>query len=85
MLTDLDEPLMFLGLSREGLSFPNIPNAVHAVFVLLGSSGKSIGHLRLLTGTARILREAGTIETLTHAKDVAAVAAWFANQPQASP
>jgi Kef-type K+ transport system membrane component KefB/mannitol/fructose-specific phosphotransferase system IIA component (Ntr-type) len=87
MLTDLDEPLMFLGVSPEGLVFPNIPNRVHAVFVLLGSSSKSIGHLRMLTRTARTLREARTIEALTGASDVATVAAWFAEQsrPQPSP
>lgn len=81
MIPDLDEPLMFLGLSQEGIRFPNIPRPVHAIFVLLGSSNRSIGHLRLLTRTARHLREAGPTPALRNAEDIAAVAQWFEGQP----
>jgi len=80
MIPDLEEPLMFLGISPGGLRFPNIPNPVHAVFILLGSPNRSFGHLRLLTRTANRLREAGATEALTSAQDVSTVAAWFADQ-----
>jgi Kef-type K+ transport system membrane component KefB/mannitol/fructose-specific phosphotransferase system IIA component (Ntr-type)/nucleotide-binding universal stress UspA family protein len=78
MLADVDEPLIFLGVSHEGLSFPNIPSPVHAVFILLGSSRRSVGHLRLLTRTARQIREAGSLETLISAQEVGDVALWVA-------
>jgi len=83
MLTDLEEPLMFLGVSHEGLSFPNIPAPVHAVFILLGSSRRSVGHLRLLTRTARQIREAGSPQALIQAQDVGDVATWLAGSPNA--
>lgn len=75
--TELDAPAMFLGISREGVRFPHASEPARAIFLLLGSEEKRFDHLRLLTRTARLVRESEDLDELFEARDVARVVRWI--------
>jgi len=77
LIAGLEEPLMFLGISREGVRFPNVATPARAIFILLGSSEKRFDHMRLLTRTARRLRDADDAAPILEADSVEDVEAWF--------
>jgi Kef-type K+ transport system membrane component KefB/mannitol/fructose-specific phosphotransferase system IIA component (Ntr-type) len=86
LVPGLSEPLMFLGVSPEGIRFPHCADPVHVVFVLLGPLEKRFDHLRLLTRMARIIRQADDVEALQEARDLASLYEWFGkNQTEPSP
>ncbi|TVR50928.1 MAG: cation:proton antiporter [Gemmatimonadales bacterium] len=80
LVPGLESPLMFLGVSPEGIRFPNAPSPARVVVVLLGPAEKRFDHLRLLTRVARDLRSAPDLEPLKNARDLGAVSDWFAKR-----
>ncbi len=78
LLPGLEAPLMFLGLSPEGVRFPGASAPVHVIFVLLGPPERRHDHLRLLTRMARTLRKTTDIEPLRTATSLDEVNEWFA-------
>ena len=78
LVPDLSEPLMFLGLSPEGVRFPHSSSPAHVVPVLLGPLERRHDHLRRLTRVARILRQADDLDGLFEARELDELHAWFA-------
>lgn len=74
---DLERPLMFLGVSPEGIRFPHPPEPARLVFLLLGPTERRSDHLHLLTRIARVLRASDDLEELMEATDIETVARWF--------
>jgi Kef-type K+ transport system membrane component KefB/mannitol/fructose-specific phosphotransferase system IIA component (Ntr-type) len=77
---DLETPLMFLGISREGVRFPHDEEPARLIFLLLGPMEKRYDHLRLLTRMARIIRQSEDLEALMEAHDIQAVQEWFSRE-----
>ena len=84
LVEEVEEPLLFLGLSPEGVDLPNATEPVRALFVLLGPQNRRFDHLRLLTRIARSLRQAEDVDGLLQAQDVDELRRWFA-RTEASP
>ncbi len=80
LVPGLGEPLMFVGVSRQGLRFPLASSPARLVFVLLGPKEKRFDHLRLMTRLARIIRQGEGIEALMESGSVEEVANWFQAQ-----
>jgi Kef-type K+ transport system membrane component KefB/mannitol/fructose-specific phosphotransferase system IIA component (Ntr-type)/nucleotide-binding universal stress UspA family protein len=85
LLPGLDEPIMFLGICPEGIRFPNVETPARAIFILIGASEKRFDHMRLLTRTARRLRNAPDVDALVRASTVDDVTAWFAGTEGPAP
>ncbi|CAN5663283.1 cation:proton antiporter [soil metagenome] len=87
LIVGLEEPLMFLGICPGGIRFPNAETPARAIFILLGESEKRFDHMRLLTRTARRLRDADDAAPLLDAQSVEDVEAWFRDhaRPVATP
>jgi Kef-type K+ transport system membrane component KefB/mannitol/fructose-specific phosphotransferase system IIA component (Ntr-type) len=77
LLPGLHEPIMFFGVSAEGVQFPNAEAPTHAIFVLLGPLDRRFDHLRLLTRMARLLRKPREDESLRELRDLGGVYSWF--------
>jgi Kef-type K+ transport system membrane component KefB/mannitol/fructose-specific phosphotransferase system IIA component (Ntr-type)/nucleotide-binding universal stress UspA family protein len=87
MVAGLERPLMFLGICPRGIRFPNADNPSRAIFILLGASEKRFDHMRLLTRTARMLRNAEEVGSLLDASELREVSEWFranASDPETS-
>lgn len=84
LVPELDEPLMFLGVSPDGIRFPHCSEPVHLVFILLGPQEKRSEHLRLLTRVARIVRQADDLEELEAVRDLATLYEWFDSKEPAA-
>lgn len=84
LVEELEEPLLFLGLSQEGVDLPNASEPVRAVFVLLGPQDRRFDHLRLLTRIARTVRQAEDVDGLIEARDVDDLRRWFARHDVAA-
>lgn len=82
LVDGIEHPLMFLGICREGVSFPNTDTLVRAVFVLLGPRERRFDHMRALTSTARLIREADELDELVEATENAQVYRWFGAQEE---
>ncbi len=80
LVPDLPEPLMFLGLSPEGVRFPHSSEPARVIPVLLGPMERRYHHLRLLTRIARIFRQSDNLEALFEARDLDEVYQWFARE-----
>ena len=80
LVSELKEPLLFLGLSPGGIDLPNASESVRAMFVLLGPQDRRFDHLRLLTRIARTVRQADDLEGLLEARDVDDLRSWFARR-----
>jgi Kef-type K+ transport system membrane component KefB/mannitol/fructose-specific phosphotransferase system IIA component (Ntr-type) len=80
MIPGLTEPILFLGLAPQGVSFPNAGDPSRVIFMLVGASERTFEHLRLLTRMARILRDAPNLELLEGATTPAEVNTWFSIQ-----
>jgi Kef-type K+ transport system membrane component KefB/mannitol/fructose-specific phosphotransferase system IIA component (Ntr-type) len=70
-------PLLFLGISPEGIRFPNAKAPANVVLMLVGSSERTFEHLRILTRMARILRAAPDLSAIRTARSAEDVAGWF--------
>ena len=77
LVPGLDEPVMFLGVSPDGVRFPRIADPVHLVFVLLSPPERRQEHLRLLTRMARLLRAADDLDELVETGELDEVYEWF--------
>jgi len=80
LVSGLDEPLMFFGISREGVAFPNSEAPVHLVLILLGSPEKRHDHLHLLNRMAGILRKAENLDELLAVRGLEELYGWFSAQ-----
>ena len=80
LVPDLSEPLMFLGISPEGVRFPHSSEPARVIPVLLGPMERRYDHLRLLTRVARILRHADDLEGLFEAQKLDDLYDWFARE-----
>jgi Kef-type K+ transport system membrane component KefB/mannitol/fructose-specific phosphotransferase system IIA component (Ntr-type) len=84
LVPGLENPLMFLGLSPEGVRFPHVGKPVHLVFVLLGPLERRQDHLRLLSRMARLLRESEGLDELRNTTDLQEIFEWFGAQTRAA-
>jgi Kef-type K+ transport system membrane component KefB/mannitol/fructose-specific phosphotransferase system IIA component (Ntr-type) len=80
LVSGLDEPLMFFGISPEGVQFPNSEAPVHLVLILLGSPEKRHDHLHLLNRMAGILRKAENLDELLAVRGLEELYGWFSAQ-----
>ncbi len=74
---ELEEPLMFLGISTEGVRFPHQAEPAHLVFMLLGASERRHDHLRRLTRLVKMIRSAEGLGELRQAGEIQEVFDWF--------
>jgi mannitol/fructose-specific phosphotransferase system IIA component (Ntr-type) len=59
LCSELDEPLVVVGISPAGVPFgAEDAEPVHIFFLLLSPSGSSADHIKLLARTARLARDA---------------------------
>ena len=64
----LSAPLLEVGVSRKGLTFPHIDDPVHVVLILVGpESDRGERHLAMLSSVAQMMRPAHLVEQLTTA------------------
>ncbi len=78
LVPGIESPLMFLGISAEGVRFPNAMAPSRAVFILLGPMERRFDHLRLMTRLARRIRESEDVDHLFEARKLEDAVAWFA-------
>ena len=78
LVPGLESPLMFLGISSEGVRFPNSMAPARAVFILLGPMERRFDHLRLMTRLARRIRKVESPEQLFEARSLEEIYTWFA-------
>jgi Kef-type K+ transport system membrane component KefB/mannitol/fructose-specific phosphotransferase system IIA component (Ntr-type) len=60
----LAEPMVFLGLSREGIPFPGAQEPARVIFLLLSPSERPEEHLRHLADIARLVSNAERVQNL---------------------
>lgn len=77
LMPGLEEPLMFLGVSPDGVRFPHWEGPAHVLIVLVGPLERRFEHFRLLTRTARMVRRAHKVASLREAKEIEDVYEWF--------
>ena len=53
----IEEPLVFLGTSEQGIVFPHTESRAHAIFVLLSPVGDPEKHLRGLAELSRLVSD----------------------------
>jgi mannitol/fructose-specific phosphotransferase system IIA component (Ntr-type) len=63
-VTGLEEPILYLGVSPEGVEFPNAREPVHLIFVLLSPSDQPQEHLRSLAEIARLVSQDESVQEL---------------------
>jgi mannitol/fructose-specific phosphotransferase system IIA component (Ntr-type) len=85
LVRGLDEPLMFLGVSPEGVRFPHTAEPVKAIFVLLSPLERQQDHLRLLTRMARLIRDSDELDDLKEIGELQPLYAWFEAQLPVGP
>lgn len=78
-VTGIEEPILFLGTSREGIEFPHARQKAHLIFVLLSPAGRPSDHLRSLAEIARLVSSEETVEELLNGIDEAEGAALLAD------
>jgi Kef-type K+ transport system membrane component KefB/mannitol/fructose-specific phosphotransferase system IIA component len=67
-VTRLSRPLLFLGISREGISFPDIGEPARLIFLLLTPEDRPDEHLATLTSIAALVRDTSRIERIADAR-----------------
>lgn len=80
LIPDLERPLMFLGVSPEGVSFPHSRSPANVVFLLLGCAERRHDHMRRLARLVRVVRNADDLAVLQEAGELQEVVAWFAGR-----
>lgn len=80
LVPGLEEPLMFLGVSPDGVRFPRSGTEAHVICLLLGCAERRRDHLRRLARLVRVLRHADDLHALREAKDLREVVEWFARR-----
>ncbi|MEX2570674.1 MAG: cation:proton antiporter [Gemmatimonadota bacterium] len=60
----IEEPIVFLGTSQEGIEFPRADAPAHLIFVLLSPAERPQEHLEALGDIARLVRTHETVEEL---------------------
>lgn len=63
-ISGLDQPLIFLGTSREGITFPNSPDPARLIFILLSPAEEAQAHLSALAEIARFVARDDQVATL---------------------
>lgn len=62
---ELEAPLLAIGVSHEGLEFPNVAGPVHVVLILVGpEADRGERHLALLSSVARMVRPERLVDEL---------------------
>ncbi len=73
-LDDLDEAILCLGISREGIEFDSLDcQPVHLMFMVITPSGQPGIHIQALGEVAELVRSEETRDMLIHAPDGGAV------------
>ena len=80
LVPGIEQPLMFLGISPEGIPFPNSSEPVHLVLALLGPPDKRHDHLHLLNRMAGVLRRSANLDELIEVRGLEGLYAWFGSQ-----
>lgn len=73
----LEEPLLFLGISPEGIKFPQARRPAHLVFVLLSPLERPQEHLRSLSEIAHLVSNEDRLRELLQARTVEMLPDWF--------
>src|SRR5690606_2626707 len=63
-LMGLEEPLLFLGTSREGIVFPNARDPARLIFILLSPTDRPQDHLTALGEIARLVSNEEAVQEL---------------------
>jgi Kef-type K+ transport system membrane component KefB/mannitol/fructose-specific phosphotransferase system IIA component (Ntr-type) len=77
----LRDPLLFLGISDEGIEFPSARRPVRLIFLLLSPSERPAEHLHDLAEVARLLSKAGTVEKILESSTVQDLTLAFSIEP----
>ncbi len=85
LVPELEEPIMFLGISPKGARFPHDPTPTRLIFLLLGPSERRHDHLRRLTSLVRLIRSAEDLAPLMNATTFAQVLEWFGEREGVTP
>ncbi len=84
LVPGLEEPLMFLGTSPQGVEFPHGTSPAHLVFCLLSPMDRRYDHLRILTEVARMIRQSDDLESLRTTRSLSELYDWFARHGKAA-
>ncbi|CAN5685412.1 cation:proton antiporter [soil metagenome] len=78
----LTEPMLFLGISREGIEFPTTQQPAQLIFLLLSPAEQPQEHLRDLAEVARLVSSAGRVQDLLEARTVQDLLEAFGTGPR---
>jgi Kef-type K+ transport system membrane component KefB/mannitol/fructose-specific phosphotransferase system IIA component len=73
----LKEPMLFLGISSEGIEFPGARGPAHLIFLLLSPVEHPAEHLRNLAEIARLVSKPERVQELLRSRDPAQLAESF--------
>ncbi len=68
-VADLSRPLLFLGISREGIIYPDIAEPARLVFLLLTPEDRPDEHLATLTSIAAFVRDGARLERICESRN----------------
>jgi Kef-type K+ transport system membrane component KefB/mannitol/fructose-specific phosphotransferase system IIA component (Ntr-type) len=81
----LEQPLLFLGISPEGIEFPTTAEPARLIFLLLTPADKPKRHLRDLAEIARFVSDPLRLERLIACRSIRDLLEKFATQPERQP
>jgi mannitol/fructose-specific phosphotransferase system IIA component (Ntr-type) len=73
----LEETVLFLGISPEGIEFPRARQPAHLIFVLLSPLGRPQEHLRSLAEIAQLVSSEERLRELLEVRTVEMLPDWF--------
>jgi Kef-type K+ transport system membrane component KefB/mannitol/fructose-specific phosphotransferase system IIA component (Ntr-type) len=73
----LEEPMVFLGISDQGIEFPNASEPARLVFILLSPSSEPEAHLRDLAEVVRLVGNRARVQALLSSRTVADLSTAF--------
>ncbi|HEV2131676.1 MAG TPA: PTS sugar transporter subunit IIA, partial [Longimicrobiaceae bacterium] len=70
LVSGLKEPMMFLGISPEGIELPGAKEPARLIFLLLSPIDRPQEHLKTLTDVARLVRKPERVQRLLESRTV---------------
>jgi Kef-type K+ transport system membrane component KefB/mannitol/fructose-specific phosphotransferase system IIA component (Ntr-type) len=81
----ITEPMLFLGISPEGVEFPTAKQPAHLIFLLLSPMDGAEAHLRDLADVARLVSRGERVQALVEARTTRDLFAAFRTEPAPVP
>jgi Kef-type K+ transport system membrane component KefB/mannitol/fructose-specific phosphotransferase system IIA component (Ntr-type) len=81
----IEQSMMFLGISREGIEFPNAKRPANLIFLLLTPADQTTGQLRDLAEIARLVRNPRRLRALLRSRSTEDLLESFRTDGRASP